>query len=70
MNNKVLIAEIVDFYWELDDTIESMAGNLEETVPLRDLQIKLDKILTNSSKRWARGKKASKTVQRKESSLY
>lgn len=62
--NKVLVAQMVDFYWELDETLEGMAGRVgsDEITELKDLQIKLDNILTSSSKRWAKGLREPKEV--------
>jgi len=61
MAKKVLVGQLVDYYWDLNDTIETieMMGNIssEEITELRNLQISLDTILTNVSKRWAKGKK-------------
>jgi hypothetical protein len=59
MADRKLVGQLVEHYWELNDTIETieMLGNfdVEEITLLRDIQIDLDKILTNSSKRWAKG---------------
>ncbi len=60
MANRKLVGELVELYYELDDTISTMEGSLsgENITELRNLQIKLDKLLTNISKRWAKGKRA------------
>lgn len=61
MNNKVLVGQLVDFYCELESTIIELTliGGVsgEEIAELNNLKIHLDKILTNSSKRWAKGKR-------------
>lgn len=72
MNDKVLVAKLVDFYWEIDETIEGLAGRVgsEEITEIKDLQLKLDVILTNSSKRWAKGLREPKPVQERVNTLY
>jgi hypothetical protein len=59
MTSKPLVGELVDYYLELDNIIAELEGVIptEHIVRLKNNQIRLDKILTNMSKRWAKGKR-------------
>jgi hypothetical protein len=68
MPNKPLITELVDFYYQIEDTINviAMMGNIniEELTLLLNLKIQLDTILTNVSKSWAADKFADTRPKR------
>jgi len=61
MTGKTLEAQLVKYYWGLDDAIDLLIAmgniNIEEILILRNQQAILDKILTNISKRWSEGKR-------------
>lgn len=59
MENKVLVGKLVEHYWNLQDTKDTMEilGNVtdEEIAMLNNLLLDADRMLTNISKRWAKG---------------
>jgi len=59
MAHKKLVGELVDYYYEVKETKETMEiiGRVgsDEIAMMNDLLLDLDKILTNVSKRWAKG---------------
>jgi len=57
--SRVLVSKLVDYYWNVKDTRDTMAliGRVgsDELTMMDDLLIDLDKILRNISKPWAKG---------------
>lgn len=65
MDNKVLVGELVDYYYKLEDAqmVAVFSGDIESTIVITDLLNDMDRILTNVSKRWAKGKKTPKAPE-------
>lgn len=63
---KKLVGELVDYYYKVEDTKEAMEAigrvSSDEITMMSDLLIDLDAILTNVSKRWAKGNRAPKQL--------
>jgi hypothetical protein len=68
MSQKKLVGEIVDYYYKVEAVKEQMEINgrvgSDEIVMMSDLLIDLDRVLTNVSKRWAKGNRAPKPLIR------
>lgn len=69
MTGKVLEAQLVAFYCQLDYAIEEVVLTDDISVYsfaiLKNQQIELDKILTSCSKQWAENKKMSRKDRKK-----